>query len=151
MAYMNQEKKAAIAAALKEVVPVGWKYSLAVRHHSAIVMTILAAPVDLIDEANKRDRRIAERRGEPPSVITGNYEVNPHSLRPETTPSDEALAAILAVLNIGNYNKSDVMIDYHDVGHYVELHVGRWDKPFQHTNEKQKTFLKSDHDCSPGL
>ena len=48
MAYMNQEKKSKIAAALKGVVPDGWKYSLSVRNHSTIVMTITAAPFDLI-------------------------------------------------------------------------------------------------------
>ena len=48
MAYMNQEKKAKIAAALKTVVPKGWKYSLAVRNHSSIVMNIKSAPVDLV-------------------------------------------------------------------------------------------------------
>ena len=55
MAHMNQEKKAKIAAALKQVVPAGWKYSLAVRHHSSIVMTISAAPVDLIGAHKKSE------------------------------------------------------------------------------------------------
>jgi hypothetical protein len=34
MAWMNQKRKAALAAGLKRVLPKGWKYSLAVRDHS---------------------------------------------------------------------------------------------------------------------
>ena len=48
MAHMNQEKKARIAAALKPVMPAGWKYSLAVRHSSTIVCTISEASFDLL-------------------------------------------------------------------------------------------------------
>ena len=51
MAYMNQEKKARIAAALKTVIPPTWKWSLGVRNHSTITLTIASAPVDLCGEA----------------------------------------------------------------------------------------------------
>ena len=45
MAFMNHAKKRLIADALKKVVPKDWKYTLAVRHHSTIVMTIRSAPI----------------------------------------------------------------------------------------------------------
>lgn len=135
MAYMNQEKKAAIAAALKKVVPAGWKYSLSVRHHSTIVMTILSAPVDLIAEANESNRKLAEMRGDEPHIIKGYYDVNPYHHRADDTPSGEVLAKIIEALNLDNFDKSDWMTDYHHVGHYVDLKVGRWDKPFQLTTE----------------
>ena len=48
MAFMNQAKKRLIADALKKVVPPNSKYTIAVRHHTTIVMTIRAAPVNFV-------------------------------------------------------------------------------------------------------
>lgn len=114
MAYVNQEKKGKIAAALKAVVPADWKYSLAVRHHSTIVMTIKKAPVDLY---------LANRN---------HVDINHYHL---DTNFDgellETLKKIIRALNTDNYDNSDSMTDYFDVGHYVDLNIGRWDKPFQ--------------------
>ena len=129
MAYVNQDKKRKIAAALKPVVPAGWKYSLAVRHHSTIVLTISAAPFDLI-------RAFKPTQWFNPETAT-EVNVNPYHYRNHL--DDEAVAdvfeQIIDALNTDNHNNSDIQTDYFDVGHYVELRVGRWDKPFQITGE----------------
>lgn len=123
MAYMSQEKKATIAAELKKVIPSSWKWSLAVRHHSSIRLVISAAPIDLIGEHIKNE------------YITGKetyLQLNEYHL--EHAYKGELLAIFTKIkeaLNIGNWDKSDIMTDYFDVGHYVDLHIGRWDKPFQ--------------------
>ena len=62
MAFMSQERKAVIAAELKKVMPRDWKYSLAVRHHSTIVLTIAEAPIDLLTIFNEREKANYERR-----------------------------------------------------------------------------------------
>lgn len=125
MAYMNQDKKAKIAAALKRVMPKGWKYSLAVRHHSTIVLTISEAPIDLI--------RAFEGYSEPEKRTYAD--VNPYHYRRQF--SEKAVAdifdKIFAVLNMDNYDNSDSMTDYFDVGHYVDVNIGRWNKPFKFT------------------
>lgn len=41
----------------------------------------------------------------------------------------EKLVNIIAALNSENYDNSDIMSDYHDVGYYVDLNFGRYDKP----------------------
>lgn len=124
MAYVNQDKKAKIAAALKKVVPAGWKYSLAVRHHSTIVMTISAAPFDLIKAFKASDYFNPE--------TATSIEVNPYHYRSHI--ADECVAdvieAIMDALNTDNHDRSDLQTDYFDVGHYVDLHIGRWNKPF---------------------
>jgi hypothetical protein len=61
MAYMNQEKKAVIAAALKAVMPADWKYGLTVQNGMTIVLTIKSAPVDLIAMINAKNAKQAER------------------------------------------------------------------------------------------
>ena len=101
MAYMDQEKKAKISAGLKKIMPRDWKYSLAVKHHSSIVLTINAAPVDLIALNLRSDEN------------KGKYiQVNEYYL------DREYAGDVLAVF------------DHFDVGHYIDIHVGRWDKPF---------------------
>jgi hypothetical protein len=39
---------------------------------------------------------------------------------------DEALR----VLNTGNHDNSDSQTDYFDVGWYVDVKVGKWNKPY---------------------
>ncbi len=124
MAHMNQERKALIAAALKPVVPAGWKYSLAVRHHMTIVMTITEAPFDLIAAFTPT-----------PYFNPGTttyMDVNPYHYRSHL--ADECVADVLErifdALNTGNHDNSDIQRDHFDVGWYVDLHIGRWNKPF---------------------
>lgn len=126
MAYMNQERKAKLAAELEKVVPAGWKYSLAVRHHSTIVMTISEAPVDLI-------RSMKPSEYFDPTSAT-EVEVNRHRI--DIAFSDTEVAktfrAIFTSLNTGNHDRSDTQTDYFDVGWYVEVSIGRWDRPFKY-------------------
>ena len=61
MAYMNQECKAKIAAALKAIPGLNdWSYSLRVSSHSTIVMTIRTAPFDLLAGYVKDGKRTVE-------------------------------------------------------------------------------------------
>ena len=135
MAFMNQAKKRLIADALKKVVPPNWKYTLAVRHHTTIVMTIRAAPVNFVQLEAERLR--AELRqgqtyldpnciaayiseldhGEVECLLLNAYQVSPHF------PSEisEILAKIVTALNTGNHDNSDLMTDYFDIGHYITL------------------------------
>lgn len=123
MAYMDQERKALLAAELKKVMPAGWKYSLAVRNHSTIVLTITEAPFDLMAVVVQ-----------PSSRESGHYQVNNH--HPLECFTDEcvgeAFKAIVAALNAGNHDRSDSYTDYYDVGWYVDVQIGRWNKPFRH-------------------
>lgn len=122
MAYVDQTKKAKIAAALKLVIPKSWRYSLAVQHHSTLVLTIKSAPIDLIDAiANKCDSWNNR----------SHTSLNHYYL--DRTYSGELLATFEAIkdaMNTDNHDRSDSQSDYFDVGHYISINVGKWDKPF---------------------
>ena len=124
MAYMTQDKKRTIAAALRHVVPAGWKYSLSVRNHSTIIMQINAAPFDLI-------KAMAASEYFDPTTAT-HCDVNPYHVRAHC--ADECVAdvleAVLSALNTDNPDRSDSASDYFDVGHYVTLRIGAWNRPF---------------------
>lgn len=125
MAYIDQDKKKAIAANLKKVVPAGWKYSLAIRHHSTLVLTIQSAPFDLI-RAFKPSEYFNPETATHADVC--RYHYHDHF---EDECVAEAFDAIFDVLNDGNWDRSDSQTDYFDVGWYVDIKIGRWDKPFQ--------------------
>ena len=116
MAWMNQEKKKAIAAELKKVVPADWKWTLGVRHHSTIVMTVAHTPKCVPDFFNDKP---------------GDFSLNPYY--PERGIHKEyhdTVKSILKALNLNNHDNSDAQTDYFDVGHYVELRFGLWNKPY---------------------
>lgn len=133
MAYMNQELKAKIAANLKKVVPVGWKYSLAVNNHSTIVFTLRQAPVDIL--GNIRAAANAKNFGNDKVVEVGLYwQVNGYYIDSQFSGEVlEVFEKINTALNDGNWDKSDIQTDYFNVGWYVGINVGRWDEPFLDT------------------
>ena len=137
MAYVSKEKKAKIAAQLKAVMPKDWKYSLAVRHRSTIVCTIYSAPVDLIAMAYENiglDDGFANYSKTRTYCDVNHYYLDKHFEGAVL----QTFREIKRALNCDNYDKSDAMTDYFDVGHYVDLNLGRWDKPFVFTGAKKE-------------
>lgn len=117
MAFMNQEKKTKINAELKKVMPKGWKWSLSVKHYSTIVLTIQAGPKELTQCFREGDTY---------------RQVNEYYL--ETQFSGQTLKTmgkIKQALNLDNFDKSDIQSDYFHVGHYTDINIGRWNKPYQ--------------------
>lgn len=139
MAYMSQEKKQSIHAALKKVMPKDWKWSLSVRNHSTIVLTIAAAPVDLCQEwadcLNAQPRALSRPDVYAVRQRPDNVQVNPYYLETQFNASLEVMEAAKACLYEGNHDRSDLQTDYFDVGWYVDINLGRWDKPFVFTGQ----------------
>lgn len=129
MAYMNQEKKAKINTALKAIMPKDWKWSLSVRHHSTIVLTIASAPIDLLAIVNAKCAENCKSIGMDFQPNT-SAEISYCWKKMFTGELLDLFSKISAALNIDNFDNSDAMTDYFHVGHYVDLHIGRWNKPF---------------------
>lgn len=136
MAYMSQERKAEIAVELKKVMPHGWKYSLGVHHHSTIRLTIRQAPVDLVAEWNRQSSTEFRPEHIPFSPATGHIQVNEFYLERQFDKHLKLFKAIKETMNVGNHDRSDSMTDYFDVGWYVSINIGEWDKPFVFTGTK---------------
>lgn len=101
---------------------------MAVRHHSTIVLTIRSAPVDLIEEAFEAERRnymFKDETAKKPSHMAVN-----HYAAERNYGEDHIFTKIAAAMNTDNYDRSDSQSDYFDVGHYVDINIGKWDKPF---------------------
>ena len=121
MAYMNQEKKAKIAPAVKAILKkYNVKASLAVRNHMTLVLNVKQGPIDFINDfGNSED---AAKFG---------IQVNPYHYKSHFTgKSVKFLEEVITAMNVGNHDRSDIQSDYFDVGWYVDVNIGKWNKPY---------------------
>lgn len=134
MAYMSQEKKKEIAAELKKVLKgSGLKYSLGVHHHSTLYITIKSGPVDFITNYNKvmlEEKHILSQN--PHWQPCKDYmQVNDYWYHEQFTGKAlDLMKKIIKTMNKGNHDRSDIQTDYFDVGWYLSVNVGKWDKPY---------------------
>ena len=130
MAYMNQDKKAVLAPKIKAVLKkYGVKGSIAVHNLTTLVVNIKSGDIDFVDNYNttglaKQDDRFKSLTDA--YVVVNQYWYN-------DCFSGKALdffTELFAAMNDGNHNRSDIQADYFDVGWYVYVNVGAWNKPY---------------------
>lgn len=137
MAYFSQEQKAKMAPAVKALCKkYGVNASLAVRHHSVVVLNIKAATIDFIGNFNEtvsNDFYLTSAMfyGREFTPAKDSLSVNPYHFKNHFTGQALAfLTEMFDVLDEGNHDNSDVQTDYFDVGWYTDVNVGAWNKPF---------------------
>jgi len=114
MAYMSQENKKTLAPAIKSVLKeYNMKGSIGVDNHSTLVVNLKEGHIDF---GSKND-----------SVNT--YWIDSHY----TGIAQQFLNELKDAMMAGNYNNSDIMTDYFDVGWYIEINVGKWNKEYNLT------------------
>lgn len=127
MAYINQEKKKEIHEALKGIIPKGWKWSLSIHHHSTLNLLIQAAPVDLMST-------LVPSKYEQDTYPLKSADINVYYVRDAFKVEEEVIAdlfvSIRDAMMAGNHDNSDIQSDYFDVGWYISIKLGKWDKPF---------------------
>lgn len=112
MAYMSQERKTALAPAIKAVLKKhGVKGTLSVDNHSGLTLTVSEGSIDF---------------------GTDHTQVNVYHIdRFWKDKAREFLSEVVAAMNVGNHDRSDISTDYFDVGWYVYVNIGRWNKPYK--------------------
>ena len=121
MAYVSQELKAKIAPKVKAICKkYGVKASLAVRNHSTLVLNIKSGKVDFInDYGNSEDAR------------KFGIQVNPYWYKDHFIgEAYHFLSEVIPAMNAGNWDKSDIQTDYFNVGWYIGVNIGKWNKPY---------------------
>jgi len=140
MAYINQDQKKEKVAAIKKMIGEKYadlkiKYSMGVEHHSTLRFTLSASTIDFKAIYTAHEIEWAERKGFPVpknySSTHDDWQVNEYYL------SDNFKGIVLELLQdvkncmmAGNHNNSDSMTDYFDVGWYINITIGRWNKPY---------------------
>lgn len=139
MAYMSQEMKKELAPAIKAVLKkYNVKGSISVDNYSSLVVTLKEGALDFIGDANEYNKEYADRRGERFYEVKDHYQVNTYYAAERAINKKIGLffKELIAAMNgkgtkIANHDNSDIMTDYFDVGWYVNVNVGKWDKPYQ--------------------
>ena len=135
MAYFSQEMKQQIAPAINKLCKeYGVKASVAVKHSTQLVVTIRSGDIDFIKNYN--DVQAATRWYESDYRQAKTYlPVNQYYIKETfTEDSREFLSKLYVIMNSMNYDNSDIMTDYFDIGYYTLISIGTWDKPYQLTN-----------------
>lgn len=134
MAYMSQEKKTTLAPGIKAVLKkYNMKGSISVRNHSSLVCTIKSGPLDIIgnmfDIAVKQEGSHYNRNPVKPKYI----DVNTYWIDDNYSGKvrEFLLALEKAMKGADWYDRSDIQTDYFDTAYYIDINVGRWDKPYQ--------------------
>ena len=138
MAWMNQERKAKIATNLKPILAkYGVKGSLSVRTHSSIVLTLKSGKIDFIENFIKTDIDSPVARKMDQNTIdhlrkNQSMDVNPYWFQEHFTgKAKEFLTEAFKALKSADwYDESDAMTDYFNTAYYVDLNVGKWNKPY---------------------
>jgi hypothetical protein len=140
MAYMNQERKAKLAPAIKALFKrYGIKASIAVRHNSTLVVNIKSGAIDLIGNYIENLKTRNYNKFDPNNIEAikrikeaGNIDVNPYWYHEHFTgEAQKFLSGLFLAMNIGNHDRSDIQADYFDVGWYVDVNIGKWNKPYE--------------------
>jgi len=140
VAYMNQEKKTKLAPSIKAVCQkYGVKASLAVKNHSTLVINVKSGYIDFIKnfiETDKNKPYGKHMSEEHVAYIHENrsLDVNPYWFKEHFTGKAKAfLTELFSAANAGNHDNSDIQSDYFDVGWYVDVNIGKWNKPYEIT------------------
>lgn len=113
MAYMNQERKAQISAALKPVLAkYGMKGTLSVNNHTAITLTLTQGPINFGGDRKQINQ----------FWIADHY---------QGIAKDFLLEAYEAMKAAQWFDESDSQTDYFHTAYYINMNVGRWDKPYR--------------------
>jgi len=131
MAYMSQEHKKKLAPGIKAVLKhYGMKGSIAVNNHSTLVVNLKSGVIDFLEDAvaGKWSDSYIETMRERGDY---NIQINPYWYHEHFKgKAKDFLHDLLTAMNIGNHDRSDIMTDYFDVGWYVDVNIGKWNKPY---------------------
>ena len=137
MAYMSQDRKAKIVAAMK---PIMQKYNVkgtfkCDRH--SITFRIKSGSVDFIGDMNPNriDLLNPHKVDYEPLREKYNLDINPYWYQEHYTGTALAFLseAVPAMKAADYYDRSDAMTDYFDTAYYYHINVGSWDKPYDLT------------------
>ena len=128
MAYISQEDKKTLAPAIKAVFKkYGLKGSISIKNHITLCANVSAGRLDLIGAA----AAVGDFRS------SGYYQGNAYGA---TNPKykdinidifnfyEELKKAMRGALW---FDKSDLMTDYHHTAYFMDINIGRWNKPYQ--------------------
>lgn len=132
MAYMSQENKKELAPGIKAVLKkYGMKGSIGVRHHSTLVVRIKSGDLNMMREINRADCKMRELHGHLNAFQPLDYySLSQHDSGKYQGIVGQFINELIEAMMIGNFDKSDIMSDYHHVGWYINITIGDYSTPY---------------------
>ena len=121
MAYISQQDKKDLAPAIKAVLKnYGMKGTIAINHYSSLVVNIQSGVLDFTAHFSHGD---------------GYIQVNTYHIDSWYSGTIKRFLQDLVKAMKGNkwYDKSDAMVDYFDTAYYIDINIGKWNKPYVQT------------------
>ncbi len=118
MAYVSQQMKAELAPAIKSILKkYGIKGSIAVQNHSTLVLNIKSGKIDFAKDSTSDAH---------------HYQVNVYWTDEHYKGTAKKFFAevIAAMKGPKFFDHSDSMTDYFHVSHYIDINLGKWNKPY---------------------
>ena len=113
MAYLSQETKKKMVPAIKAVLKkFAVKATISVSNHSMLKVTLTSGPFDFDDKFGKQINHY---------FIADHYHGHLYDFFNE----------LVQAMNVCNHDRSDIQTDYFDVGYYISVQVGKWNKPYK--------------------
>ena len=130
MAYITQDEKKIIAAALKVALKdyPTIKYSLTIDNNMSISCRLTKGP-KFFDPEGKGEISVNHHH------IAHNFKHEPEAVK--------ILTLINECLHIGHYDKSDIQSDYFDCAWYISMGIGKWNKPYEVVWWSDKTVINN--------
>jgi len=140
MAYVSQEVITKARAALKALnKEYGVKATLSGKGDSTLYLTIAEGKIDFI--TNYCENVTAKRRQHDTAQVIAwvtkeqNISVNQYYLDISFSGiALEYLEKAKAIMHVDHWDKSDIQSDYFNCAYYVNISVGRWNKPYKFVN-----------------
>ena len=121
MAYIGQKEKKELAPAIKNVLKTyGMKGSIAIDNHSSLVVNVKEGVLDFTNHFTHGDGYIQVNTYHIDNWYSGTIKNFLNDL-------------VKAMKGTSWYNNTDAMIDYFDIAYYVDINIGKWDKPYVQT------------------
>jgi len=121
MAYISQQDKKDLAPSIKAVLKTyGMKGTISINHYSSLVVTIQSGVLDFTDHFSHGD---------------GYIQVNTYHIDSWYSGTIKRFLQDLLKAMKGTkwYNNSDAMVDYFDIAYYMDINIGKWNKPYIQT------------------
>lgn len=135
MAYMNQERKAKLVPGIKKVcAKYGVKATVSTNRFT-ISINIKSGKLDFIGNFIKSAQSENAYRLLPRDIEqlkkTTYIQVNEYHIdMSHTGECAKFLHELKAAACVGNHDNSDIQSDYFDVGWYIDINIGKWNKPY---------------------
>jgi hypothetical protein len=114
MAYISNDEVNEMRKKIKKEFPAPkYSFSITNRDYSAICVCVLKSPLSPLDQ-------------------NGYNSGGGISTHHRSIPDDwkTFISKLEKICYAGNHDNSDAMTDYFDVGWYVDINYGKWDKPY---------------------